>query len=76
VWAILDRYQKWLTTATRLADGKVAALQVGPLLVLNGRSDKQQKVFYDAVPVGAKLLAFQDQYLTYFSLAPEASSPG
>jgi hypothetical protein len=58
VWAILERYQKWLTTATRLADGKVAPLQVGPLLVLNGPSDKQQKIFYDVVPVGAKLLTF------------------
>jgi hypothetical protein len=58
VWAILERYHSWLTTAPRL-DGKgVAKLQVGPVLVLNGPSDEQQKIFYDAVPVGATLLTF------------------
>ncbi len=58
VWAILKRYQPWLTTAPRLAGEGVGKLQVGPLLVLNGPSDQQQKIFYDAVPVGARLLTF------------------
>ena len=31
---------------------------MGPILVLNGPSDAQQKVFYDEVTVGSKLLTF------------------
>ena len=59
IWALLSEYQAWLTTATRgerIAD--VQPFAVGPVLVLTGESDAQRKTFYDAVPVGQRLLVF------------------
>ena len=59
VWALLGKYERWLTTAPRLADAaEVAPLLVGPLLVLTGSPDVQQVTFHDAVPVGARLRVF------------------
>jgi len=59
VWALLGKYERWLTTAPRVANAAVVApLQVGPLLVLAGSPDVQQVAFHDAVPVGARLRAF------------------
>ena len=59
VWALLNTYRDWLTTAIKSADErKVEALDVKPLLVLTGESDKQAKVFYDSVPAGQRLLVF------------------
>jgi len=59
VWALLNKYRDWLTTAVKSADEqKVEALDVKPLLVLTGESDKQEKVFYNDVPVGQRLLVF------------------
>jgi len=59
VWALLSKYQDWLTTGPKTADpAAVEKLTVGPILVLTGESDAQQKVFYDQVPVGGNLLVF------------------
>ena len=59
VWALLTKYQDWLTTAQKKGDGSVVQpLTVRPILVLTGESDAQQKVFFDDVPVGGKLLVF------------------
>ena len=59
VWALLSKYQDWLTTAPKTADpSSLAPLTVRPILVLTGESDEQQAVFYDQVPVGEKLLVF------------------
>jgi hypothetical protein len=59
VWALLSKYQDWLTTAPKTADpAAVEKLTVGPILVLTGESDGQQKVFYDQVLVGGNLLVF------------------
>ena len=59
VWALLGKYERWLTTAPRLADAAaVAPLQVGPLMVLTGSHDLQQATFHDAIPVGARLRVF------------------
>jgi len=59
VWALLNKYRDWLTTAVKSVDErKVETLDVRPLLVLTGESDKQAKVFYDDVPVGQRLLVF------------------
>lgn len=59
IWALLDKYREWLTTAERTVDEhKVGVLDVKPLLVLTGESDKQAKIFYDQVPVGRRLLVF------------------
>ena len=59
VWALLGRYERWLTTAPRLADGSVVApLDVGPLLVLTGSADAQEPTFHLSVPVGERLRLF------------------
>jgi hypothetical protein len=59
VWALLGKYERWLTTAPRLAEAAVVApLQVGPLMVLTGSNDLQQATFHDVVPVGARLRVF------------------
>ena len=58
-WKLLSEYEGWLCTAKRLADGKkVAPIEAGPLLVLTGDPDSQQRDFHDIVPVGANLLVF------------------
>lgn len=59
VLALLQQHQDWLTTATKTADANaLAPLDVKPILVLTGESDAQQRVFYDDLPGGAKLLVF------------------
>ncbi len=59
VWALLGKYERWLTTAPRLAHAtEVSPLLVGPLMVLTGSPDVQQVTFHDAVPVGARLRVF------------------
>ncbi len=59
VWALLGKYERWLTTAPRVANAtEVAPLRVGPLLVLTGSPDVQQVTFHDGVPVGARLRVF------------------
>jgi glycerophosphoryl diester phosphodiesterase len=59
VWALLEKYSDWLTSAPRTADATaVQALEVRPVLVLTGDSDAQEKIFYDRVPVGGRLLVF------------------
>jgi len=59
VWALLEKYREWLTTAERTSDEhKLSDLEVKPLLVLTGDSDRQAQVFYDRVPLGGRLMAF------------------
>jgi hypothetical protein len=59
IWALLGKYERWLTTAPRTATTQIAApLTVGPLLVLTGSDTGQRRRFYDAVPIGARLRAF------------------
>jgi hypothetical protein len=59
VWALLGRYEAWLTTAPRTATPAVPApFRVGPLLVLTGSDTAQRRRFHDEVPVGATLRAF------------------
>lgn len=59
IWKMLEEHRDWLTTASRTSDiNQVSALDVRPILVLTGESDAQQKVFYDDVPVGGRLLVF------------------
>jgi hypothetical protein len=53
IWEVLGKYESWLTTAERVADGsRVMPLDVKPVLVLTGTSNDQQRVFFDNVPVG------------------------
>lgn len=59
IWALLAKYQDWLSTAPKTADPpSVQPLTIRPILVLTGESDAQQAVFYDDVPVGSQLLVF------------------
>ena len=59
LWATLGRYESWLTTATRTSSfNEIAEFEPGPLLVLTGESDEQERSFHDRVPPGAKLRLF------------------
>ena len=59
VLALLQQHQDWLTTAVKTKNPDVMSpLEVRPILVLTGESDAQQKVFYDDLPVGEKVLLF------------------
>ncbi len=59
VWALLGRYESWLTTATRTATpAQAEPLIPGPLMVLAGSDTAQRRRFHDDVPVGATLRAF------------------
>ena len=59
IWATLGKYEAWLTTAERTADGsRPAPLDVKPVLVLTGNDASQQVDFHDKVAVGGRLRAF------------------
>ena len=59
VWALLGKYEAWLTTAERTDSPETAApLRVGPMLVLTGSNAVQQASFHDKVAVGQRLRLF------------------
>jgi hypothetical protein len=59
VWELLGEYESWITTAPKSADrNRMEAFSLKPILVLTEDSDAQEKVFYDEVPVGARLRVF------------------
>jgi len=59
VLALLRKYQPWLTTAAKGAkESDVQPLDVKPILVLTGEPDAQQKVFYDQLAPGERVLLF------------------
>jgi hypothetical protein len=59
VWDVLGQYQSWITTALKGTDPhKLADLDIKPLLVLTEDSDAQEEVFFNQIPVGAKLRLF------------------
>jgi hypothetical protein len=59
VWDLLGEYESWIVTAPKSADkNRVEAFSLKPVLVLTEDSDAQEKVFYDEVPVGARLRVF------------------
>jgi hypothetical protein len=59
VWALLGEYESWLSTAPRTASAtEVPAITAGPVLVLTGEQDEQERDFYERVPVGGKLRVF------------------
>ncbi len=59
LWKLLGTYESWLCTATKMADSRQAApLEVKPILVLTSDGTRQQKTFYDDVPVGGRLRMF------------------
>ena len=59
VWNLLGEYEPWLSTAVKTGNpGELSPIQVRPILVLTEDSDAQQKVFFDDLPVGARLRVF------------------
>jgi hypothetical protein len=58
VWALLGRYERWLTTAPRDETGRVQPLRRGPLLVLTENGEGQEHDFHDILPPGAPLRVF------------------
>lgn len=59
LWRIIESHQDWLSYATKPANAnEVTPITQGPILVLTGRSDAQEKVFFTDRPVGSKLLLF------------------
>lgn len=59
VWALLGEYESWLSTAPRTASASdVAPITPGPVLVLTGEQDEQERDFHDRVPVGGRLRLF------------------
>lgn len=59
VFALLRKYERWVTSAPRTATPDVpATFTVGPLLVLSGADTQQRASFHDDVPVGQRLLVF------------------
>jgi len=79
VWALLNKYRGWLTTAVKSAQGdKVEALDVKPVLALTGESDKQASAFYDDLPAGQLLLVFGAVHTNTTDLmaAPDVLEPG
>jgi hypothetical protein len=55
----LKEHEDWLTTATRTSDiQRQSRLIVRPILVLTGQSDSQQRVFYDGLTPGDRVLVF------------------
>ncbi len=59
VWQLLGQHEDWLSTAIKTADSsKLSPIDRKPMLVVTEEADEQQKVFYDALPVGARLRLF------------------
>ena len=78
IWEILSQYREWLTTAAKTSElRKLEPLDVRPVLVLTGESQAQKTVFYDQLPVGARLLVFGavPTNTNDFSAAPQVLAP-
>jgi len=58
VWALLGTYERWLTTAPRMASDARQPFTLGPLLVLTEQGEGQEGLFHDRVPVGQRLRLF------------------
>ena len=59
VWDLLGEYESWICTAKKSVDRhELTDIDRKPIFVLTEDSDAQEKVFYDDVPVGARLRVF------------------
>ncbi len=59
VWKLLGEYEPWLSTAVKTQDpNTLSPLDRKPILVVTEESDDQQKIFFDDLPVGARLRVF------------------
>ncbi|GAC1422442.1 MAG: hypothetical protein NVSMB62_18160 [Acidobacteriaceae bacterium] len=59
VWQLLGDYEPWLSTAPKTSvPSELQPISKRPILVITEDSDEQQRVFYDDLPIGAKLRLF------------------
>jgi hypothetical protein len=59
VWKILGEHEDWLSTAVKTSDpSHLSPIDRKPIMVVTEEADEQQKVFYDDLPVGARLRLF------------------
>jgi len=59
VLELLKKYQPWISTSVKTAnDCDTPPLDIKPILVLTGQADEQQRVFYDQLTVGDRVLLF------------------
>lgn len=59
VWRLLGEYEPWLSTALKTGNpNQLSPIEARPILVLTEDSDAQQRVFFDDLPVGARLRVF------------------
>lgn len=59
VWDLLGDYEPWLSTAVKTSNpNQLSPIEVKPILVLTEEPDAQQKIFFDDLPVGARLRIF------------------
>ena len=59
IWELLGKYERWLTTAERVADEKrITPFTIGPVLALTEAGAGQADTFFTNVPVGARLRIF------------------
>ena len=59
IWQLVMRYREWITSAPKTVNlERMEALDIRPILVLTGESDRQKVAFYDRVPDGGRLLVF------------------
>ncbi|GGG84036.1 hypothetical protein [Edaphobacter dinghuensis] len=59
VWQVLGQHEEWLSTAVKTNDpNHLSPIDRKPILVVTEESDEQQKIFYDDLPVGARLRLF------------------
>jgi hypothetical protein len=73
VWDLLGEYQGWITTAAQTADPhRLAPFDPKPLLVLTEDADAQEVVFFQQVPVGARLRLFGSAHTKTIPDSPKA----
>ena len=73
VWDLLGEYQGWITTAVKTADPHhLSPFEPKPLLVLTEVPDEQEEVFFNEVPVGAKLRLFGSAHTKEIPSEPKA----
>jgi hypothetical protein len=59
VWQVLGQHEDWLSTAVKTSDpNHLSPIDRKPILVVTEEADEQQRIFYDDLPVGARLRLF------------------
>ena len=60
LWKLVESHRDWLAYAIKPSNPNAVTpiFNAGPVLILTGRSDAQEKVFYTDRPIGSKLYIF------------------